>query len=104
MEFDWFNEVDNISHACFYVFRFFTLYLEDHRGNDAEGNIKEADVGGRDDVLHEEPVGHPLVILTEVPKIVHDAPQELSWQVQQHCHFHFLESLLSLMTCSLDVL
>ena len=70
------------------------IYLEDQWGNDAEGNIEEADVGGREDILHEKPVGHSLVILTEVPEIVQGTPQELSWQVQKHRHFQLLEALL----------
>ena len=52
----------------------YILYLEDLGSNNAEGDIKEADVGGWDDVLHEEPMGHSLVILTKVPEIVHDTP------------------------------
>ena len=44
------------------------LYLEDLGSNNAEGDIKEAEVEGWHDILHEEPMSHSLVILTKVPE------------------------------------
>ena len=65
--------------CLFQCYLLYTIYLQDLGGNDAEGKVKEADVSGWNDIFHEEPMSNSLVILTEVPKIVHDAPQELCW-------------------------
>ena len=61
---------------------YYENYLENHGCSNAESNVKEADVSSWDDVLHEKPVSHSLVILTEVPEIVHDTSKDLSWQIK----------------------
>ena len=72
----------------------FITYLQNLGSDDAEGYVKEAYVCCWNNISHEEPIRHSFVTLTEIPKIVHDAPQELSWQLHKHCHLHTLESLL----------
>ena len=54
----------------------YIIYLEDLGSNNAEGDIKEAEVEGWHDILHEEPVSHSLVILTKVPENVKEIVKE----------------------------
>ena len=70
-------------YSCFFCifpcYLLYNIYLKDLGGDDAEGKVKETDVSGWNNIFHEKPISNSLVILTEVPKIVHDAPQELCW-------------------------
>ena len=52
----------------------FTAYLKNLGSNNAEGNIKETDVGSWYHIFHKEPMGHSLVILAEVPEIIQGTP------------------------------